>query len=36
LAALAVHLESIGKSAEAAEFQHEHDALAAQLAAKKK
>jgi hypothetical protein len=35
LAALAVHLEKMGKSAEAAEFQREHDALAAQLAAKK-
>ena len=36
LAALAVHLEKMGKSAEAADFQSEHDALAAQLAAKKK
>ena len=35
LAALAVHLESIGKSAKAAEFQREHDALSAQLPAKK-
>jgi DNA-directed RNA polymerase subunit RPC12/RpoP len=35
LTALAVHLEKMGKSAEAAEFQREHDALAAQLAAKK-
>jgi len=36
LAALAVHLESIGKSTEAAEFQREHDTMAAQLAAEKK
>jgi hypothetical protein len=28
-------MEKTGKSAEAAEFQREHDALAAQLAAKK-
>ncbi len=35
LAALAVHLGKIGKSTEAADFQREHDALAAQLAAKK-
>jgi len=36
LAALAVHMQSIGKSAEAAELQLEHDAMAAKLAAKKK
>jgi hypothetical protein len=36
LAALAVHLENSGKPEEAAEFQREHDALAAKLAAKKK
>ena len=35
LAALAVHLKKMSKSAEAAEFRREHDALAAQLAAKK-
>jgi hypothetical protein len=31
LAALAVHLEKMGKSAEAAEFQREHDSLAAKV-----
>jgi hypothetical protein len=35
LAALAVHLEKTGQPAEAAEFQREHDALAARMAAKK-
>lgn len=36
LAALAVHLDSIGKPTEAAEFQREHTALTAQLAVRKK
>ena len=36
LAALAVHLQSIGKSTEAAEFQREHDVLVTQLAVRKK
>jgi hypothetical protein len=36
LAVFAVHLKSTDKSSEAAEFQREHDALAAQLGVKKK
>ena len=35
LAALAAYLQTMGKSAEAAEFQREHAALAGQLAAQK-
>ena len=35
LAALAVHLENVGKSEEAAAYQDEHNELAARMATKK-